>query len=70
MVPHHSFITITEGDAFEGWAALWIRKWLDGGSQKAVGSGSMSRWRLVLSWVSSQRAILGPVLSSSNRQWE
>ena len=60
--PQYILISKLERDRFEGWAILWTRNLLEGHNQKAVVSGSMSRWRLVMSSV-PQACGLGLVLS-------
>ncbi|GAB0181449.1 mitochondrial enolase superfamily member 1 [Grus japonensis] len=62
MVPHNILAVKLERYGFDGWTDRWIRNWLDGRIQR-VAHGSMSKWKLVMSNVTTQGSVLEAILS-------
>ena len=42
MVRHNIFLSEWDMYGFDGWTVWWMKKWMDGGNQRAVVDGSMA----------------------------
>jgi len=60
-VPHNILLSKLEKCGFDEWTVRWLRKCLEGRSQRVVVNGSMSEWMLMTTGV-PQESILGLVL--------
>lgn len=61
MILQHNIVTKLENHRFKDCTVWWIRKWLEGRSQRVVVNRFLSKWRLLISGA-PQWSVLGPVL--------